>query len=151
MGDWIQVWIAVILTVTLVLVFSYVSATWRMAKAALQPVLIQWLDVDEQVVKYWNVGTGPALHIRWQLGDQDDQRLAMGIRDEKGSLDKLDLTRVTSPITLVADYQDVDGASWRSTLSLNPRADGKWENGTPAYESSEARNRFSRALAELLR
>ena len=144
-SDWIQVWIAITLTLTLVSVLGYVfwtkrqaDATIRIAKAALQPVLVHWIDVDEQVVKYWNVGMGPALDIRCQLDWQSDSRLAMGIRDEKGNLDKLDLSRCQSPALLVAEYEDVEGSSWHSTLGIHLQA-GRWVNGTPSYGSGTAR------------
>lgn len=157
-GDWIQVWIAATLTATLVAVVGYVlwtklqaEATKRIARATLQPVLVQWIDVEEQVIKYWNSGMGPALEIRWQLGEQTDRRLAMGIRDEKGKLDKFDLSEAKSPATLVAEYEDVEGIGWHSTLELKQQDDGKWENGTASYGPRKAANRFKRVFAELLR
>jgi hypothetical protein len=157
-SDWIQVWIAASLTATLAAVVGYVlwtrlqaEATKRIARATLQPVLDQWVDVDEQVIKYWNVGMGPALNIRWQLDEQTDRRLAMGIRDEKGKLGKFDLSKAKSPATLVTEYEDVEGTCWRSTLELNQRDYGKWENGTPSYGPCKAANRFKRAFDELLR
>lgn len=156
-SDWIQVWIAVtlsatlvVLTITLIGVFWYAwqtrrqadatirigqetneqaRATQRLARAALQPVLVQWLDVKRQMPCYWNIGTGPALNIRWSLGDQSDRRPAMGIRDDKGDLAAFDLTKLTSPALLVAEYNDVEGTRWRSTSPLVKRDDGRWDNG----------------------
>jgi hypothetical protein len=156
-SDWIQVWIAATLTATLVAVVLYAlwnrlqaEATKRIVRATLQPVLVQWIDVEKQVIKYWNSGMGPALEIRWQLGKQTDRRLAVGIRDEKGELGKFDLSEVSSPAMLVAEYEDVEGTGWRSTLELKQQ-NGRWENGASSYGPLRAGNRFKRALDELLR
>jgi len=156
-SDWIQVWIAATLTATLFAVVGYVlwtklqaEATKRIARATLQPVLVQWVDVDEQVIKYRNSGMGPALRIRWQLDEQSDRRLAMGIRNKEGKLDKFDLSKAKSPAKLVAEYEDAERTGWYSTLELEQQ-DGGWENGASCYGPRKAGNRFKRAFAELLR
>jgi hypothetical protein len=146
-GDWIQICIAIVLTLTLGFVVLYVRATKRIAKATFQPVLTLWLDVEKQELLYWNMGLGPALNIGWQLGNQTDRRISMGIRDDKGKLDKFKLPNgETTETTLVACYEDVDRTRWRSTLKLHRRADGTWENGRASYEPTQATNWLKRSL-----
>lgn len=93
-----------ILALTLVALLWYAWEARKQAKATIQPVLVHWLDVERQKILYWNVGNGPALRIRWLLRPVDlrDERIAVGVKDEKGCLDKFPMSG-TAPLSLVAE------------------------------------------------
>ena len=143
-GDWIQLGVAVVLTLTLIAVLGYAyetrrqaQATQLMAEAALRPILVHWITktrLPSTVLKvnYRNTGNGPALNIQWRLEPDGTsrERLAMGTSDEKATVE-FDISGAGSK-TLVSEYEDANGNRWLSKLDIVEH-NGALENGASSH------------------
>lgn len=156
-GDWIQIGVGVVLTLTLVFVWRYAKDTYRMAKiaheSALCPVIEQFIDKTEMprgavyvplVVKYQNTGNGPAVLIRCGLYDEGGgliaahQRIGMGAREPKAPFEfNVDVDVKPNSLLVRTEYESVLGVLWQSSLSLKPETiNGKsyLVNGVPGFK-----------------
>ena len=117
------------------------EATRDMVDATLCPVIEQWLPTDRLAdsvgVVYRNSGNGPAINIEWHLQHEDgtqvgsQRRVAMGAESMHGSVQfPLDVSPGGILPTVVAEYESVFGALWRSTLPLI-QENGKLATGPP--------------------
>ena len=117
------------------------EATRDMVHATLCPVIEQWLAPDQKAtnfsVVYTNSGNGHAVGIEWYLQYEDgtqkhsQKRIGMRSGDMRDSVQfSLDPSSSGSLPTVVAEYESVFGALWRSTLSLIEQ-NGRLANGDP--------------------
>ena len=117
------------------------EATRDMVDATLCPVIEQWLPSDRLTntvsVVYSNSGNGPAINIKWYLQCEDgtqmhsQRRVQMGTHSGNDSVQfPLEVSPGGSLPTVVAEYESVFGALWRSTLPLI-QENGRLANGEP--------------------
>jgi hypothetical protein len=140
-GEWIQIAVAGVLTLTLVAVVWYgwqarsqAKASARIAEAALRPVMVLWADpyVPHHLpggevsynVRYKNIGNGPALNIRFCLGFVDgrwleqDTRVSMGVGDEESPLGVKVPLPIPDQLFVTAEYEDASHSRWKTTVRL---------------------------------
>jgi hypothetical protein len=143
-GDCIQLWIALVLSLTLLAVVWYAWEARKQAKASFQlvdtgmrPILEQWigstpLNDPVLVLRYGNIGNGPAVDIEWQLvpSGLSRRRVAMGTNADQGEV-SFELAALT-PTAVVSTYRDANGKPWTSRLDLILR-NGILENGTSSH------------------
>ena len=127
------------------------DASVKMADTMLCPVLEQYIGetpLDDQdgkvkiMVKYKNVGNGPALDIRWsplsidiRRLDDPRKRVSMGIYEKEGHVDfELDVSTAKNGLRVAAEYASVLSPVWRSTLELQV---GKTADGKTCLENKE--------------
>lgn len=126
-----------IVRATLVPVLEQYVAGQEMVSGSQSETAVHYYRVD---FKYWNIGTGPAINIRWSLDPEcgrfiePPQRVGMSVGDGKGDLRVALRLPLPAQFALSAEYRDVLGRSWRSQLQIVKNSQGTFDNGESAHE-----------------
>ena len=140
-GEWIQISVGVVLTLTLLAVCWYAwearkqaKASARVAEAALRPVMTLWAEDHapeslagaevSYTMGYKNIGNGPALNIRFSLGFVDgrwleqDARVSMGVSDKESPLRVKVPLPIPERLFVATEYDDASHSRWKTILRL---------------------------------
>ncbi len=141
-GDAIDIGVGIVITLTLFVVLLYAWQAWRQAKATeriaestMRPVISvrsepqppgDLADGYPYRVYYRNIGNGPAVNMAFRLSPDEGKwlepprRVGMGLHEAEASiLVKVPLPIPETGLSVVADYLDVSGSKWRTTLKLD--------------------------------
>ena len=123
------------------------EASRRMAEGVLRPVVTQWIKptridaargIIPLIVYYANIGSGPAINIRWSLEGgkwrETPRRVGLGVQQQDDIKGNLDFPSTVSAPAVIVEYEDVGGVRWRSTLKLVQEDDGFFGNGETELE-----------------
>jgi len=139
-GEWIQIGVGVVLTLTLGAVLWYAwearqqaKASARIAEAALRPVIVLWAlsapprPLGAEVgyaLRYKNIGNGPAINIRFCVGfgdglwSEQGARVSMGIGEEVSPIEVKVPLPIPERLFVLAEYDDASHSRWKTILRL---------------------------------
>jgi len=120
------------------LVMAWVSrkqaeASVQMAESTMRPVILLWTECVDELeqrnsyhVFYQNIGNGPAVNIALRIAPADGvwngtpRRVGLGLSDPAAHIAVEILNPMADEaISVVAEYSDSGGSTWRTTLKLD--------------------------------